>query len=698
MKKNYIYSVLALAVASACHAETLPAPVGPSQSDFGGVGLLQTPTARMAREGELSLNYRDNDQYRYYSASVQLFPWLETTLRYTDVRTRQYSNVDSFSGDQTYKDKAFDLKLRLWEEGYFLPEVALGARDIGGTGLFDSEYLVANKAWGPLDFSLGIGWGYLGTSDNIKNPFCSFSDKYCDRDGSNQRAGSVSGDNFFRGPAALFGGVEYQTPWHPLRLKLEYEGNNYTKDYAGRLDQKSKFNVGAIYRVTDWADVNLSYERGNTFMFGFTLRTNFNDLRPTYNDNVPPKYQPQPQDAILQYSVVGNQLTQLKYNAGLANPQIQIKGDTLYVTGEQVKYRDSREGIERANRIIMNDLPDGVRTIRITENRLNMPQVTTETDVASLKRHLEGEPLGHETELVQQRRTPVVPETTEQGWYIDKDKFDVRLEPVLNQSIGGPESFYLYQLGALGTVDWWVTDHLLTTGSLFANIANNYDKFNYTNPPPDSSLPRVRTQVREYVKNDVYVNNLQANYFQYLGNNFYGQVYGGYLETMYGGAGAEVLWRPVDSNWAFGLDANYVKQRDWRSAQDMMKFTDYSVKTGHLTAYWTPPFAQDVLIKTSVGQYLAGDKGGTLEVAKHFDSGVVVGAYATITNVSREEYGEGDFTKGVYVSVPLDLFTSGPTRSRAAIGWTPLTRDGGQMLGRKFDLYGITSDKSMNFR
>ena len=114
MKKTYLYSMLALCVSAACHAETYPAPIGPSQSDFGGVGLLQTPTARMAREGEISLNYRDNDQYRYYSASVQLFPWLETTLRYTDVRTKQYSSVDAFSGDQTYKDKAFDLKLRLW--------------------------------------------------------------------------------------------------------------------------------------------------------------------------------------------------------------------------------------------------------------------------------------------------------------------------------------------------------------------------------------------------------------------------------------------------------------------------------------------------------------------------------------------------------------------------------------------------------
>jgi hypothetical protein len=37
---------------------------------------------------------------------MQLFPWLETTLRYTDVRTRKYSSVEAFSGDQSYKDKA----------------------------------------------------------------------------------------------------------------------------------------------------------------------------------------------------------------------------------------------------------------------------------------------------------------------------------------------------------------------------------------------------------------------------------------------------------------------------------------------------------------------------------------------------------------------------------------------------------------
>lgn len=695
MKKRYLFSLLAVSVATACQAqaETWPAPVGPSQSDFGGVGLMQVPTARMAREGEFSLNARDNDQYRYYSASLQLFPWLETTVRYTDVRTRRYSAVSDFSGNQSYKDKAFDLKLRLWQEGFWLPEVALGTRDLGGTGLFDSEYLVASKAWGPFDFTLGLGWGYLGNSGTVKNPFCSYSDSYCQRPRVGE-AGSINGSQMFHGPTALFGGVEYQTPWQPLRLKMEYEGNDYQDDFAGRLTQSSKVNVGAIYRVTDWADINASYERGNTFMFGVTIRTNFNDLRQAHIDSEKPAYNPQPQPKLLEPTVVGNQLTDLKYNDGLDGPRIQTKGHTLYVSGEQTKYRDTQEGVDRANRIVMNHLPADIDTISVTESRFNMPQVTTVTPVASLHNTLAGYPLGHEQPLQQTRENPVDPGQTEQGMFIRKDRLNYSLSPVLNQSVGGPESFYMYQVGVMGNVDYWLTDHLLVGGSLFGNLANNYDKFNYNGAPADSSLPRVRTHIRDYVENNVYVNDLQANYMGHLGNGFYGQLYGGYLETMYGGVGGELLYRPVDANWAVGVDANYVRQRDW---DNMMQFTRYKASTGNLTAYWRPWFMQDVLVKTSVGQYLAKDKGVTVDVSKRFDSGVMVGVYATKTNVSSEEYGEGDFTKGFYISIPMDLFTVTPTRGRAQVNWVPLTRDGGQMLGRKYQLYDLTSDRDARF-
>lgn len=690
MKSKTLLSLMAVSVvcAQTAGAQTYYEPLGPSQSDFGGAGLLQTPTARIPREGEFSANYRDNDVYRFYSLSMALFPWLETTLRYTDVRNRLYSNDPNFSGSQTYKDKSFDVKLRLWEEGYYLPQVSVGKRDIGGTGLFDSEYLVASKAAGPFDFTLGMGWGYLGNSGNITNPFCKASDKYCTR-ATSHSTGDISLDDMFHGPAGLFGGVEYQTPWQPLRLKVEYDGNNYQDDFAGALKQNSKINVGAVYRLTSWMDVNASYERGNTFMFGFTLRNNLNDWVPHQIDEPVPAYAPQQQSAgIVNYSVAAGQLADLKGNAGFSEPRIDMRDNTLNVTGQQDKYRDTTRGVDRANVIMLNNLPANVDTLEVTQNRFGMPMVTTKTPVVALRQQQQGYPLGYEQPLAQQRVEPVT--DVGQGFFIGRERFNYSLSPVLRQSVGGPENFYMYQVGALADANYWLTDHLLIDGGVFANIANNYDKFRYNGVSNDSSLPRVRTHIREYVENDVYVNNLQANYFRYLGNGFYGQLYGGYLEMMYGGAGGEVLYRPLDSDWAFGIDANYVKQRD---RDDMMRFTNYKAATGNLTAYWRPEFMDNVLVKMSVGQYLAKDKGGTLDLSKRFDSGVTVGAYATLTNVSKDEYGEGSFTKGFYISVPLDLLTVRPTRSTPTISWTPLTRDGGQMLGRQYGLYGITSDR-----
>ncbi|MGL4752966.1 MAG: YjbH domain-containing protein, partial [Aeromonadaceae bacterium] len=188
MKPFFSISLLACLVAGYCHADPVGTRyrpeldgVGPSQQDFGGVGLMQMPTARMARVGEFSANYMDNEQYRRWSVSLQPFEWFEATMRYTDVRTQYYSGDSSFSGDQTYKDKGFDFKFRLWEESSWLPMTSLGVRDIAGTGLFDSEFIAASKRWHNLDFTLGMGWGNMAQSGNIKNPFCTVSDGWCER-------------------------------------------------------------------------------------------------------------------------------------------------------------------------------------------------------------------------------------------------------------------------------------------------------------------------------------------------------------------------------------------------------------------------------------------------------------------------------------------------------------------------------------
>jgi hypothetical protein len=76
-----------------------------------------------------------------------------------------------------------------------------------------------------------------------------------------------------------------------------------------------------------------------------------------------------------------------------------------------------------------------------------------------------------------------------------------------------------------------------------------------------------------------------------------------------------------------------------------------------------------------------------------FPNGVAMGAYATKTNVSAEQFGEGSFDKGVYVNIPFDAFLlrSGP--SKAAIIYAPLLRDGGARLNRRFNLYDLTTTR-----
>ena len=80
------------------------------------------------------------------------------------------------------------------------------------------------------------------------------------------------------------------------------------------------------------------------------------------------------------------------------------------------------------------------------------------------------------------------------------------------------------------------------------------------------------------------------------------------------------------------------------------KKRDYDWGFGHLDYENTPltanfyyrnygiiPFDR----KVSEGKYLAGDVGSTIEFSRTFQSGVRFGAFATFTDVSNEDFGEG---------------------------------------------------------
>ncbi len=262
-----------------------------SASDFGGVGLLQTRTARFAPDGTVDVGASFIEPYKRFYFNLQALPWLEGTFRYTEVTNRLFSQFASFSGGQTFKDRGADLKFRLRKEGRYWPALALLLQDGLGTGQFSGEALIASKRYYDLDFSFGLGWGYMAPKGKIENPMTSLSKSF----GSGNRSGARTGGQFNLGSyfsgetVAPFGGIAYRSPIRGLTFKFELDPNDYQSEPQNNaFVQNTPFNMGLNYRPFSWFDLSLAYERGNILMFRGSLRANL-------HTDVMPKFDPPPQ-------------------------------------------------------------------------------------------------------------------------------------------------------------------------------------------------------------------------------------------------------------------------------------------------------------------------------------------------------------------------------------------------------------------
>lgn len=273
---------------------------GPTGGAYGGIGLLQTRTARFGRWGQLDVGTVFVEPYRRYFINFQFLPFLEGTFRYTDIRNRLYSNSFIFSGNQSFKDRGADLKFKLRDEDRYFPAIAFGLQDGLGTGLFSGEYLVMSKRYYDFDFHLGMGWGLLGSSGSIENPMTIFADAFKSRNADIGLGGLANFASFLSGETVgLFGGVEWHTPIRGLAVKLEYDGNGYQSEPLGNsFKVSSPFNVGVSYKPYQWLNLSAGLERGNTAMFRASLNANVNDAgAPKLFDPPPPPVKSRPKVA-----------------------------------------------------------------------------------------------------------------------------------------------------------------------------------------------------------------------------------------------------------------------------------------------------------------------------------------------------------------------------------------------------------------
>lgn len=680
-----------------------------SSNDWGETGLLQTPTARMGEAGDFRTSISHVSPYTRLNVMFQPLDWMEAGFRYTSISNRAYA---ASTTGQSNKDKSIDVKLRLLRESAYVPQVALGFRDLGGTGLFSAEYLVANKRYGDLDFSLGIGWGYLGNSGNIRNPLLALSNRFRTRTVSSATGGEANFKAFFRGPASLFGGVEWRTPWDPLTVKLEYEGNNYKNEpQQNNQVQRSPFNIGLEYRYSPGVAFTAGLERGNKVMVGLTLSTNMASMRASKPaDPPPPRFTPEAPANPPGWAATA---AEIQARTEWTVQRIAPQGDSahVWITESHTVYREAR--VQQVIAVMHRDAPASIKHFVLHYNERGLAlhtqvvdrsewvtahyQAQTPAELRATDQRDYAPPRGRTEDGLyvpaSPQRTPTDTTATASSgetpamapWERRTERLTFGLTPSFSQILGGPDAFLLYQLGVSATAEYRFTPSTWVNAALNWRLLDNFDKFTYTAP---SNLPRVRTYQREYATTKrLTMPVFQLTHVGRLNEDQYYSVYGGALESMFAGVGAEWLYRPWRSKFAFGIDINHVRQRDF--AQDL-GLRDYKVNTGHATLYWDTGW-NGVQARISAGQYLAGDRGVTLDISRRFDNGVTIGAWATKTNVSAAQFGEGSFDKGIYVSIPFDALLPRSSKFTANFAWAPLVRDGGAKLGRINPLFEMTS-------
>lgn len=656
---------------------TASGKVSADASDFGTTGLIKMPSARMALDGTLRATLAHEEVASLYNITFQAHPKVQATFRYV------IFNPDDVPGSlDGLRDRSYEVKLELLKERSLLPQVSIGARDVLGTGALEGEYLVGSKVWRDFDFTIGMGWGRLGSRDPFKNPLGLLSQRFDARPTSSggEYGGESRGNSFFRGEASLFGGVSYKFRDKPFVLIAEYESDKYTREVGLRtLDPPRGFNFGLVWQPIRDTTLRLSLLRGNTL--GFTL-----------SSQLQTKQLAKRKAARRQSSEILDEATGLPpgYSADSWYDRMVFESER---SGLYLKKGVRRQGDTKATMVVENisyNLTADALSQIFTLSEMYMPAKVDRVEVLLEEDGFVGPTINYSLQRGSKR--------FEASRSFDAKAFD-RVQILEPRKIAQPTNDTDYGYPTLGfgidlatrfqlmdpddparkqiyaklTGRLRISEHVNVWGRYEQNLFNDFS----TKRRSNSVLPKVRTLVNEYLVNGT--SGLEQLYIEHkrsLSSSIHTWIYGGILETMYGGVGGEVLYSPYKSRWALSFHVNAVRQREF---ERNFRFRDYKTVTGFVSVYYAMPF-NDIDLAVHVGRYLAQDRGYTFEARRTFDSGFSIGGFFTRTNVSAEDFGEGSFDKGFFFRIPFDGLLPGNTKTATKILFRPLERDGGRRL------------------
>ena len=612
-----------------------------SYNNHGVIGLINMPTARFYDEQSHGLTIYDGTPDQKITLSSSPYDWLEASLFYTNIQGLPYPGYEY----QDYKDKGFNVKLRLKEQGNF-PAVAIGVMDIAGTGLYSSEYIITSYGINNIDMHFGLGWGTLnGSKDTIKNPLGYISDNFKNRPTETEgQGGQFQPSRYFSGQTASpFYGVSYALNDRTL-FKIEKD-TTLTTDTLDYKKAKSNYSVGIDYALNENFVVGFSVERGSTASLKFIYKSSPKTSYQKY------KYQNQEQN-INNEDQYQNLITNLERNGIGVNKVIetansigleltQFTHSNLQVVEEIIKQAGKDSGIEK-------DIKKNLKIVNL--------DAITEFD----------DSFEDNSNLIYEREK--------------KSQFNTKTGLKFRPFIASREEFFKGALLLENDSEYIILDNLMLNVNLKYSLADNFDDLRY--PPLNTFPAQVRSDIKQYLKNmdeGILIGRAQIDYFISPHKDHHLMFTGGILEDMFSGFGFEYLYFKNDTNYSVGFELFNAKKRDYDWGFGTL---DYQNVTGHLNFHYRNYGLIPFDMKLSYGEYLAGDVGTTIELSRSYDNGMVFGVFASNTDVSEEQFGEGSFDKGIFFNSPIYGNLINYT-------WRPLTKDPGAKLVRRNTLHGL---------
>ena len=608
-------------------------------NNHGSVGLINIPTARFFDEEVHGITVYDGTPDQKITLTSNPYDWLEASFFYTNIQGKPYGA----GFDQDYKDKGFNFKVRLKKEGQ-LPAVAIGLNDFAGTGFYSSEYIVTSYGFKNIDLHFGIGWGQLNSNNDIKNPFGYISDRFKIRPiDFTGKGGSFNPDQYFSGKSASpFYGISYKFK-NNLFFNFEKDPIKVDGPRMPYPEKKNQYSYGLVYKINNNFNIGFSNERGNYFSLKFNYKNNpkasrkyeFKEAEININDDSYTKLIKN-----LEANGIGvNKISETSRSLGLELTQF-IHSDMALV--EQIIKEASREsGI---NKSIKKD-------IKIA-------------DLDAI----------NEIDESFQRRAKIIYERETKSTF--NTNTGLRFQPFL----ASREEFFKGAFLIENNSEIILKENLFFNMNFKYSIANNFDDLRF--PPVDTFPAQVRSDIKQYLKNmddGVLIGRAQLDYHYSYNQYNHFMLTGGILEDMFSGYGAEYLYFKPNTNYSIGFEVFHVNKRDydWGFGHLDYENTTYSANL-YYRNYGLIPFD----MKLSFGEYLAGDKGTTMEFSRRFKSGVNFGVFATFTDVSTDNFGEGSFDKGIFFNIPIYGNFINYT-------WRPLTKDPGAKLVRRNSLHDL---------